>query len=104
MPKYMQKPIVIDAFQFTGDCQAVFDWVGQWHDEGDGDGPGMSQEELAGEKVLKIDWGLGEDLAAKGDWIVRGVAGWFRVYTNEAFEQTYILCGDESCKRRNKGP
>jgi len=89
MPKYAQRSVTVDAFQFTGDYQAAFDWVGQWHDEDDG--PGMSQEELAGREVLKIDWGLGEDLASKGDWLVRGVDGEFRVYKNEAFEQTYML-------------
>ena len=95
MAKYQQKPIVVDAFQFTGDYQAAFAWAGQWHDENGG--PGVSRMSLSDSPVLCVDSGdveledagSGGLWVAKGGWLVHGIDGKLRKYTNDVFEKMY---------------
>ncbi len=84
--KYRKKPVVIDAIQFDGNYQAVFDWVAQWHDEDDG--PGMWESKDAWQTLIILTL-EGEMKADKGDWIIRGIKGEFYPCKPDIFEATY---------------
>lgn len=81
MSVYRKKPVLIDAFQFTGSNQLdVMRWV----------------EELDAQVTWKFHNGVldiptleGVMTASAGDWIIRGVAGEFYPCKPEIFAETY---------------
>ncbi len=99
MAKYMPAAVVVDAFQYTGDLQAAFDWMGQWY--GEDDGPGMHEDEFAGKPALVVDEGTHELWLAEGDWLVRDVESDFHVYRNAAFEKMYMPMPEKSKEKES---
>jgi hypothetical protein len=81
MPKFVKKPVVIEAEHFTDEnkdrcfhfvtCNCAAD-----HDEG-------------GNPILKIQTLEGVMTASLGDWIIRGVNGEFYPRKPDIFEKTY---------------
>lgn len=97
MSKYRKKPVVIEAFQFTGtsgasdNVQAVFDWMESL--EGDENGPSTVVGD-GGETYPNRDWLYIETLegihgATPGDWIIRGVQGEYYPCKPDIFDATY---------------
>jgi len=88
MIKSKEEPIVIFAIQFTGDCEQVFDWVGQWHPEDDG--PGMWESD--DKNALIIDTAEDDTMRVeKGDWIIRNVKGEFHSYKPDVYIRLNLL-------------
>lgn len=85
MTKYRNKPVVIDAFEFTGEVDPVIEWKRSFPDYDDHHCP-MSP--YAG-YCLSIGTLEGEMIASPGDWIIRGVAGEFYPCKPDIFSATY---------------
>jgi hypothetical protein len=78
--KYRKKPVVIEAFHYTGmgDAFGLGEWAQQrgvfyWDDN----------------NVLHVKTLEGEHIASEGDWIIKGVAGEFYPCKPDIFEKTY---------------
>ena len=68
-----KKPVVIEAIQFNGsNFKEVFDWVGQWQPEDDGQGMWQADDGKGHLlNALIVDTAEGEMRADPGDWIIR---------------------------------
>ena len=79
MPKYVKKPVEIEAVQWTGDnllevlnfCSSCFSY------------------ERNGQQVLTISTLEGNMNASHGDFIIKGVKGEFYACKPDVFEMTY---------------
>jgi hypothetical protein len=78
--KYRKKPVVIEAFHYTGmgDAFGLGEWAQQrgifyWDDN----------------NVLHVKTLEGEHIASEGDWIIKGVQGEFYPCKPDVFEKTY---------------
>ena len=84
MSKWRKKPVVIEAFKWTGDEHQTetLDWI---------NAPGVASFENVGtpEVVLKINTLEGVMTARPGDWIIRGVKGEIYPCKSEIFNETY---------------
>ena len=84
MSRFKKKPVVIDAVQWTGDFDAISEFVGNseyvlWlNKDGTIDVPTLS----------------GTVCAQQGDWIIRGVKGEFYLCKPDIFEATYEAAGE----------
>jgi hypothetical protein len=82
MPRFMKKPVVIDAVQ----------WLGSNTDD-------MSAHfgtPIWGGRELLIQTLEGEMRASIGDWIIKGVKGEFYPCKPDIFEATYAPADDDS--------
>jgi hypothetical protein len=94
MPKYMKKPVVIEAKRFDGDVvqsAALLQGQGrtfleQWC--------GGTILYSAGGVTLRIPTLEGNMDAGVGDWIIRGVQGEFYPCKPDIFAATYELVAD----------
>jgi hypothetical protein len=90
--KYRKKPIVIEAFQWTGDQTQLEDpdWACKAVEDGTiyFEGPDTSVE-------MKIETLEGELTASKGDYIIKGINGELYPCKPDIFEKTYELVIDE---------
>lgn len=78
MPKFVKKPIVIEAVRWDGDNHSeVMRFVGQVLDS---DQEGIAIPTLEG--VMR---------ASRGDWIIRGVKGEYYPCKSDIFSATYDL-------------
>ncbi len=82
MAKYRKKPVVIDAFRWTGDLDQVE--VPVWIVEAIKSGDVRFVEEGMIIKTLE-----GDHLARRGDYIIQGVAGEIYPCKPYIFEATY---------------
>lgn len=96
MAEFRKKPVVISAFQWQGDFDALDAWLNALGYSEDGDdgkegGPaGMHEDHnSAGETLLLIPTLEGEMTAKPGDWIIRGVQGEFYPCKPDIFAATY---------------
>jgi hypothetical protein len=77
--KYRKKPVIIDAWQYTGTNSAqIMQWVCS---------NGHSAIEANDE--LRIDTLEGTMVVSPTDWVICGVAGEFYPCKNSIFQQTY---------------
>jgi len=83
--RFKKKSVIVEAVQFTGNFQEIFDWVGQWNPEDDGQG--MWESESG--KILIIDTLEGEMKTEINDWIIRGIKGEFYPCKPDIFAATY---------------
>lgn len=84
MAKYRNKPVVIEARQFTEKTRTdVVSWSGARNTAIDDDG---CQYETQNISIKTLE---GEMMARPGDWIIRGVAGEFYPCQPDIFEATY---------------
>lgn len=88
--QYRKKPVVIEAFQWLGDFDALEAWFSALGYEED-EGPQMQQEgrdlyihELEDGPLSQV-----KHYASHGDWIIRGVQGEFYACKPDIFEATY---------------
>lgn len=84
--KYKKKPVVIDAFRFTGSSTSAA-IVEAWIKEGRE--PFDCAIHTCDIRELKIQTLEGEMTASPGDWIIKGVNGEFYPCKPDIFEQTY---------------
>lgn len=86
MAKYRKKPVVIEAFQFTGPFCGT--GIPQWYTDA------FSQNEIIHRGEWKADYAEIRTLegvmrADKGDWIIRGIKGEIYPCKPDIFEATY---------------
>lgn len=88
MAKYRKKPVVIDAFKWTGGRDQVEDptWIVEALEKGDA--TIVSSNDL-GESVMQIKTLEGTMIAQQGDYIIRGVQGEIYPCKPDIFEATY---------------
>lgn len=87
MSKWRKKPVVIEAFKWTGDEHQTEDpeWCCLVMTKGD-----VFFENVGTEQVtLKIKTLEGEMTAQRGDWIIQGVNGEIYPCKPDIFEKTY---------------
>ncbi len=90
--KFRKKPVVIDAFQWQGDFDALDAWLNSLGYSEDGEDSGAADgihESDTEEHILVIPTEEGEHRAMPGDWIIRGVAEEFYPCKPDIFEATY---------------
>ena len=75
MGKYRKKPVVIEAIQYNGNPQEIFDFT--------------NGQVKFGFEVVFIDTLEGEMTAQEGDFIIKGVNGEFYPCKPDIFEKTY---------------
>lgn len=82
MGAYRKKPVVIEAFQWTGDANQIDDPV--WIVEAIKTG-----KVIVGKDLLQIETLEGVMEAKPGDWIIQGVKGEIYPCKPDIFEATY---------------
>jgi len=81
MAKFVKKPVVIEAMQFTNEMKdRVFNFVSCNR---------YADFDEQGNPVLKIQTLEGDMTASLGDWIIRGVAGEFYPCKPDIFSASY---------------
>ena len=83
MSRFRKKPVEIDAFQFTGDADAVYFWALGFGIEG------IDFIWHGDDETLVIPTLEGEMTARLYDWIIRGVEGEFYPCKPHIFRRTY---------------
>lgn len=80
MPKFRKKPVIIEAFQWTGkNTIELLHWIN----------PDLSKDAKACELTIKT---LEGDLKASvNDWIIKGIKGEFYPCKPDIFDATYEI-------------
>lgn len=94
MGEYRKKPVVIEAFRWTGGPDQEEDpaWIVEAIKRGDvqfGKYAPIPEGPRSGEVAMQINTLEGEMIALSGDWIIRGVAGEFYPCKPNIFAATY---------------
>jgi len=79
MARYRKKPVVIDAWQWTGKVNDLPEDI-----------TAKAMFRIEGDSIFIVTL-EGRMQASKGDWIIRGVKGEFYPIKPEIFEETYEL-------------
>ena len=85
--RFRKKPVVIEAHQWTRDCQFTADydrWWPSWLNDGFATGTIYRSGQKVMIKTLEGDHGV-----SVNDWIIRGVAGELYPCKPDIFAQTY---------------
>ncbi|MEK4425879.1 hypothetical protein [Solibacillus sp. FSL K6-1523] len=92
MAKYRKKPVVIDAFKWTGGHDQVEDpeWIIEAIKKGEVRISGLNDTEIC----MQIDTLEGVATAQKGDYIIRGIQGEIYPCKPDIFKATYELVGE----------
>lgn len=93
MTKYRKKPVVIDAFKWTGSHDQAEDpeWIVEAIEKGEVYFIGNGTERVA----LQIETLEGVMTANRGDYIIRGVQGEIYPCKPDIFEATYELASTD---------
>ena len=94
MPKFVKKPVVIEAVQFDGShlcAESIISWVNRSTGYTPSEGTGPPILFYYGE--MRIRTLEGEMTGRKGDWIIKGVKGEFYPCKPDIFEETYEKVG-----------
>lgn len=91
--RYRKKPVVIDAFQWTGDNAFS---LGGWHQDMGGNLRDRAFRFVESERAVYIKTLEGEMRASPGDWIIRGIKGEFYPCKPDIFAATYEPVGEET--------
>lgn len=94
MAKFTKKPVEIDAFQWTGDFQALDQWMeslgyGSSDEPQDGAGDPPMWLKDGDPSTLLIGTLEGDMVSPSGWWIIRGVEGEFYSCKPSVFDATY---------------
>ena len=100
MVKYRKKPVVIDAFKWTGDREQLEDPI--WIVEAIANGTVTIRSDCSSDVKLVVKTLEGEMTANRGDYIIRGVKGEIYPCKADIFEQTYEAVGCENCKGKGR--
>jgi len=85
--KYRKKPVVIEAFQWTGDQYQTED--PEWIVKAIIDGTVWFNNQGTEPCNMEIKTLEGNHIANRGDWIIKGVKGEFYPCKPDIFEATY---------------
>jgi len=100
MSKYRNKPVVIEAYRFTGSSTSSWK-IKEWMDGGLCPEPGgMQTADMCNCEIETLE---GTMKARPGDWIVRGVQGEFYPVRADIFEQTYEAVEDAEATTQPEG-
>lgn len=88
MPKFRKKPVVINAFQWTGNWEEFTKWLVSLGEDvsENSDGPAMWRNADASLTIDTLEGDMRGDL---NDWIIRGVNGEYYPCKPDIFEKTY---------------
>ncbi len=90
MTRYRKKPIVIDAFKWTGGPDLTGDMVGpEWIIDAIQRGDVCLFKEPVGNMFLRINTLEGTMEAHPGDWIIKGIKGEIYPCKDDIFRATY---------------
>ena len=92
MGKYRKKPVIIEAFRWTGDKDQVEDpeWIVEAIKEGTVSFDRFARLNRTEERLkMLIETLEGQMIAMPGDWIIRGNKGEIYPCKPEIFEATY---------------
>lgn len=89
--KYKKKPVVIEAFKWTGDCEQTED--PNWIIDAVKEGRVYVKLTPNNEICLAIETLEGVMVALRGDYIIQGVKGELYPCKPDIFEMTYELIG-----------
>lgn len=86
MPKFIKKPVIIEAYRFNGsstDVALLNNWIagGSCPEEG-----GIKTRDIKNFEIHTLE---GVMTANPGDWIIKGVQGEFYPCKPDIFEATY---------------
>ena len=84
MKKYVKKPIVISAIQYTGDVSVLHELKNDYNAP-------IEIDHIDGHGVLTLE---GKMFISEGDYIIRGVDGEFYPCKPSIFEKTYDVHND----------
>ncbi len=90
MAKFRKKPVVIEAFQYTGEAGKLLDWATEAECAKLMFKPAQSPEDRS-VTVCTLE---GNMQANYGDWIIRGVKGELYPCKPDIFEATYEPVND----------
>lgn len=85
MAKYRKKPVIVEAYHWTGEWNSVPNWIIQYKSP-------IEMRHVQPDFVtgnLMIPTLEGDHLASFGDWIIQGVKGEIYPCKPDIFEQTY---------------
>lgn len=88
MSRYRKKPVVIEAFQFTGEPTRIHG-VPQWLWDALADRTIIPSPDDASTKYLIIKTLEGDHRADPGDWIIQGIKGELYPCKPDIFAATY---------------
>jgi hypothetical protein len=88
--KYRSKPIVVEAFQWTGDAGQTEDpmWIVKAMNAGK---VAIRRRQIGGNLYMNIETQTGKAQASPGDWIIKGADGEIHPCKPEVFAATYEL-------------
>lgn len=101
MAKYRKKPVVIEAFKWTGDVNQTED--PEWIVEAIMRGAVWFNNSGTPEVTMEIETLEGNHIANQGDYIIRGIAGELYPCKPDIFEQTYDPVYDWKQDEKEKG-
>lgn len=87
MAKYRKKPIVVEAFQWTGGPDQTED--PEWIVEAIKQGTVRFNDEGTDQVTMEIATLEGNHIARQGDYIIKGIKGEIYPCKPDIFEQTY---------------
>lgn len=87
MAKYRKKPVVVDAFQWTGGPDQTED--PEWIVEAIKQGTVRFNDEGTDQVTMEIATLEGNHIARQGDYIIKGIKGEIYPCKPDIFEQTY---------------
>lgn len=89
MAKYRKKPVVIEAFEWTGDIEQKEEPI--WIVEAIKDSSVWFNNEGTENVTMEIKTLEGNHIANRGDYIIRGIKGEIYPCKPDIFEKTYEL-------------
>jgi hypothetical protein len=90
MPKFVKKPIEIEAFQYKGNADELLDWISQNHGAAYANHEGFFISTLEGLMEVSFD-----------DWVIKGIKDEFYPCKPDIFEMTYTTTALELCQNCN---
>lgn len=84
--RYRKRPVVIDAIQWLGDLEEVFNWMDRTTD---GNGTGLTYADDGTGSQLKVHTLEGSLTVSLYDWIICGIEGELYPCKPDIFSKTY---------------
>lgn len=85
MPKFIKKPVEIEAVQFKGSSSHVAA-IRKWMETGEYVEPAITTRDIT---TFEVESNEGVLTAKNGDWIIKGVNGGFYPCSADTFNKTY---------------
>lgn len=86
MIRYKKRPVVVDAIQWIGDIEEIFDWMDITTD---GNGTGLTYVDDGSGSHLRVHTLEGSLTVSLFDWIICGIEGELYPCKPDIFNKTY---------------